>query len=44
MLYTVYPIWLIITSMILLLAMVGAIIITIKPRENNPAEAEAESN
>ena len=43
-LYTVYPIWLIITSMILLLAMVGAIIITIKPRENNPAEAEAESN
>lgn len=28
--YTVYPIWLILTSVILLLAMVGAIIITIK--------------
>jgi NADH-ubiquinone oxidoreductase chain 6 len=28
--YTVYPLWLIITSLILLLAMVGAIIITIK--------------
>ncbi len=28
--YTVYPIWLIITSLILLLAMVGAIVITIK--------------
>ena len=29
-LYTVYPIWLIITSLILLLAMVGAIVITLK--------------
>jgi NADH-ubiquinone oxidoreductase chain 6 len=29
--YTSYPIWLIITSIILLLAMVGAIVITIKP-------------
>lgn len=29
-LYTVYPIWLILTSIILLLAMVGAIVITIK--------------
>jgi len=28
--YTVYPLWLIITSIILLLAMVGAIVITIK--------------
>ena len=28
--YTVYPIWLILTSLILLLAMVGAIIITLK--------------
>ena len=28
--YTVYPLWLILTSIILLLAMVGAIIITIK--------------
>jgi NADH-ubiquinone oxidoreductase chain 6 len=28
--YTSYPIWLIITSIILLLAMVGAIVITIK--------------
>lgn len=28
--YTVYPLWLIITSLILLLAMVGAIVITIK--------------
>lgn len=28
--YTVYPVWLIITSLVLLLAMVGAIIITIK--------------
>ena len=28
--YTVYPIWLILTSLVLLLAMVGAIIITIK--------------
>lgn len=28
--YTVYPIWLILTSIILLLAMVGAIVITIK--------------
>jgi NADH-ubiquinone oxidoreductase chain 6 len=43
-LYTVYPIWLIITSMILLLAMVGAIVITIKPRENNPAEAEVDAD
>ena len=31
-LYTVYPIWLIITSIILLLAMVGAIVITIKQK------------
>jgi len=30
--YTVYPIWLILTSIILLLAMVGAIIITIKQK------------
>ena len=30
--YTTYPIWLILTSIILLLAMVGAIIITIKQR------------
>lgn len=29
-LYTVYPLWLILTSIILLLAMVGAIVITIK--------------
>lgn len=29
-LYTVYPLWLILTSLILLLAMVGAIVITIK--------------
>ena len=29
-LYTSYPMWLIITSIILLLAMVGAIVITIK--------------
>jgi NADH-ubiquinone oxidoreductase chain 6 len=28
--YAVYPMWLIITSLILLLAMVGAIVITIK--------------
>lgn len=28
--YTVYPIWLILTSLVLLLAMVGAIVITIK--------------
>jgi NADH-ubiquinone oxidoreductase chain 6 len=28
--YTAYPIWLILTSIILLLAMVGAIVITIK--------------
>lgn len=28
--YTSYPVWLILTSIILLLAMVGAIIITIK--------------
>lgn len=31
--YTSYPIWLIITSIILLLAMVGAIVITIKQRK-----------
>jgi hypothetical protein len=30
--------------MILLLAMVGAIVITIKPRENNPAEAEVDAD
>jgi NADH-ubiquinone oxidoreductase chain 6 len=29
-LYTAYPLWLILTSIILLLAMVGAIVITIK--------------
>lgn len=28
--YTIYPIWLILTSIILLLAMVGSIVITIK--------------
>ena len=28
--YTIYPLWLILTSLILLLAMVGAIVITIK--------------
>lgn len=33
-LYTNYNIWLIIASFILLLAMVGAIVITIKPRKN----------
>jgi NADH-ubiquinone oxidoreductase chain 6 len=32
--YTNYNIWLIIASFILLLAMVGAIVITIKPRKN----------
>ena len=32
--YTNYSIWLIIASFILLLAMVGAIVITIKPRKN----------
>jgi NADH-ubiquinone oxidoreductase chain 6 len=32
--YTNYNIWLIIASFILLLAMVGAIVITIKPRTN----------
>jgi len=32
-LYTSYPIWLIITSIILLLAMVGAIVITIKQKD-----------
>jgi NADH:ubiquinone oxidoreductase subunit 6 (subunit J) len=32
--YTSYSIWLIITSIILLLAMVGAIIITVKKKEN----------
>jgi NADH-ubiquinone oxidoreductase chain 6 len=31
--YTNYNIWLIIASFILLLAMVGAIVITIKPRK-----------
>jgi NADH:ubiquinone oxidoreductase subunit 6 (subunit J) len=31
--YTSYPLWLIITSIILLLAMVGAIVITIKQKE-----------
>lgn len=31
--YTIYPIWLILTSIILLLAMVGAIIITIKQKQ-----------
>jgi NADH-ubiquinone oxidoreductase chain 6 len=31
--YTSYPIWLIITSIILLLAMVGAIVITIKQKD-----------
>lgn len=30
--YSTYSIWLIITSIILLLAMVGAIVITIKPK------------
>ena len=33
--YTNYNIWLIIASFILLLAMVGAIVITIKPRKLN---------
>jgi NADH-ubiquinone oxidoreductase chain 6 len=33
-LYGNYSIWLIITSIILLLAMVGAIVITIKPQTN----------
>jgi len=33
-LYSNYSIWLIITSIILLLAMVGSIVITIKPQEN----------
>jgi NADH-ubiquinone oxidoreductase chain 6 len=32
--YTNYNIWLIMASIILLLAMVGAIVITIKPRKN----------
>jgi len=32
--YTSYSIWLILTSIILLLAMVGAIVITIKPKNN----------
>jgi NADH-ubiquinone oxidoreductase chain 6 len=31
--YSTYSIWLIITSIILLLAMVGAIVITIKPKD-----------
>jgi NADH-ubiquinone oxidoreductase chain 6 len=35
-LYTNYSIWLIITSIILLLAMVGAIVITIKKKFNEP--------
>ena len=34
-LYGNYSIWLIITSIILLLAMVGAIVITLKPQTNN---------
>jgi len=34
-LYSNYSIWLIITSIILLLAMVGSIVITIKPQTNN---------
>lgn len=34
-LYSNYSIWLIITSIILLLAMVGSIVITIKPQENS---------
>lgn len=33
-LYTNYSIWLIITSIILLLAMIGAIVITLKPQDN----------
>jgi len=33
-LYTSYPLWLLITSIILLLAMVGAIVITIKSTDN----------
>lgn len=33
--YTSYSIWLIITCLILLLAMVGAIVITIRPKDNN---------
>jgi len=33
--YTSYSIWLILTSIILLLAMVGAIVITIKPKNQN---------
>jgi NADH:ubiquinone oxidoreductase subunit 6 (subunit J) len=33
-LYGNYSIWLIITSIILLLAMVGAIVITLKPQTN----------
>jgi NADH:ubiquinone oxidoreductase subunit 6 (subunit J) len=32
--YTSYSIWLILTSVILLLAMVGAIVITIKQKNN----------
>jgi NADH-ubiquinone oxidoreductase chain 6 len=32
--YTSYSIWLLITSIILLLAMVGSIVITIKQRNN----------
>jgi NADH-ubiquinone oxidoreductase chain 6 len=35
--YTSYSIWLILTSIILLLAMVGAIVITIK-QKNTPTE------
>jgi NADH-ubiquinone oxidoreductase chain 6 len=37
-LYSNYSIWLIITSIILLLAMVGCIVITIKPQEDNIEE------
>jgi NADH-ubiquinone oxidoreductase chain 6 len=33
-LYTVYNMWLLLASIILLLAMVGAIIITVKPKGN----------
>ena len=33
--FTSYPLWLIVTSLILLLAMVGVIVITINTTENN---------
>lgn len=36
--YTSYSIWLILTSLILLLAMVGAIVITIKQKDNTPED------